>query len=138
MLAAVFAAWAITRFGSISVAAAWLRGERLVLEPARFDAGVLAAGETARLQLHVINFTDQSVRIIGGTSSCTCVATAGLPLDCPANATVEIPVTMRAPYGERTVRTTLSLYTDLPSAPPLLARLSIAGLKPAEATPNEE
>lgn len=133
VLAALFVAWALARFGSLPLAAAWLRGEPLVLQPATFDAGVLAAGETAKLQLRVVNFTGQSVRIVGGTSSCTCVATEGLPLDCPANAAVEIPVTMRAPYGERTVRTTLSLYTDLPSASPLLARLSIAGSKPPEA-----
>lgn len=105
---------------------------RLALAPASFDAGAVAPGQTTRMSLHVTNLTDRTVRLVGGTSSCSCVATETLPADCPAMGAIDVPVVIRAPVAGKTVHASVSLFSDLANEPPLTASLTISGAESAD------
>jgi Methylamine utilisation protein MauE len=67
-------------FGSADAALAHLRGERVSVRPAFVDIGSGVPGQTFEATVELVNRTDRPVRIIGGTSDCSCVTTDELPL----------------------------------------------------------
>jgi hypothetical protein len=83
---------AVVIFGSPVSALAWLRGERVVLEPAVFDLGPCQTGERHAVELRLRNRSEEPVRAIGGTTSCVCVATKGFPIDVPPGEERTVPV----------------------------------------------
>lgn len=84
-------------FGSIDAALAGMRGERLSVQPALVDVGVGAPGETLLAKVRLINRTDKPIRVIGGTSDCSCTVIADLPVDVAPGETRSISVAVRLP-----------------------------------------
>lgn len=74
---------AFLHFGSVGAALAALRGEEVSVRPALVEAGEGAPGERLQASVELVNWTDRTIRIVGGTSDCSCVATADLPLSIP-------------------------------------------------------
>lgn len=70
-------------FGSFDAALAYLRGERISVRPGFIDLGSGAPGQTMEASVELVNRTDKLVRIVGGTSDCSCVTTADLPIALP-------------------------------------------------------
>ena len=75
----VLFAGTITVFGSVTSAIGWFQGVRVVANPAVLELGDCAIGARHDLLLQVSNQRHAPVRIVGGTTTCTCVATEGLP-----------------------------------------------------------
>lgn len=93
------------RYGSLDAALAHLRGERVSIRPGVVDMGRGAPGQSLEGSVELVNRTWESVRIIGGTSDCSCVATDDLPV-------------ILAPGESRLV----SLRVALPGSPGLFTR----------------
>lgn len=111
-------------YGSPEAALARLRGEALTVDRGFIDCGAGKPGETLEASIVVRNWTDHPVRIYGGTSDCSCVATKGLPLTIPAGGAAVVPVRMRVPQsvpGAFTRRA--ELITDCKEQPVIRLRL---------------
>jgi hypothetical protein len=67
-------------FGSADNALERLRGERLSVRPTLVDFGEAAPGQTLERTVTLVNHTDHAIRVNGGTSDCSCVTTADLPV----------------------------------------------------------
>src|SRR5262245_60616077 len=67
ILLAVFAAIGAAAFGSPAAALAYLRGDRLTVEPRLVDIGEGHVGETKQVVVHLRNWTDRPIRVVGGT-----------------------------------------------------------------------
>jgi hypothetical protein len=78
------------------------KGDVLLLRPAVLDFGEGVVGQKVTKQIVITNVTDQPIRLIGGTSGCSCTATEGLPVDVPANGqvTLDIHLTFKGTVGE--------------------------------------
>ncbi|HZZ81867.1 MAG TPA: hypothetical protein VFE62_25425 [Gemmataceae bacterium] len=61
--------------GSTQAALAYLRAEEVSISPHRVDMGEGQPGEMREAVLELRNWGDNPVRIYGGTSDCSCVAT---------------------------------------------------------------
>jgi hypothetical protein len=107
-------------FGSVDTALARLRGEVLGTTPALLDFGAAPTGTTVEQTLTVRNYSPGAVRLIGGTSDCSCLATQDLPVTIAAGDQVEIRVKLRVPQSETGQLTrTIELLSDNPKQPRL-------------------
>jgi len=75
-------------------ALARLRGESIGVEPTVSDVGSAIAGTHRDFAIELINHTDHSVRIVGGTTTCGCIATRDLPVELPPHEARSITVQM--------------------------------------------
>jgi len=62
------------------VLARWT-GEPVVMHPPIVDTDTGVADEQKTLTVSLTNVSSESVRIIGGSVSCSCTTTAGLPVN---------------------------------------------------------
>lgn len=85
------------RHGSIDVALANLRNERLSVYPATLDMGEGTAGKTVESHLELSNRTDHPIRVIGGTSDCSCTVLGDLPVKIPPHDSRSIIVQVHLP-----------------------------------------
>ncbi len=67
-------------FGSLDAALAHVRGERVSVRPGVVDLGSRVPGQSVEATVELGNRTDKPVRIVGGTSDCSCVTTSDLPV----------------------------------------------------------
>jgi hypothetical protein len=82
-------------YGSPEAALARLRGESVVVKPEYVDCGTGKPGDTLESVIDVHNWSDLPIRVYGGTSDCSCIATKGLPLTLPRGESRTIPVILR-------------------------------------------
>ncbi len=82
-------------FGSVPAAIAYLRGERISIQPRLADVGTGEAGTERQVTLEVTNWTDQPVRLIGGTQDCSCTVLADLPITIPPLEARSVAVNIR-------------------------------------------
>lgn len=87
-------------YGSPSKAWARLRDESLDVTPEYVDCGEGKPGEKLKGTVSLSNWTEEPVLIYGGTSDCSCVTTAGLPVTIPPNGSQEIPLWLRVPQSK--------------------------------------
>lgn len=109
------AAWgaAVSICGSTECALARLRGETLFVSPSRLDFGAGDADETLVATVVVHNLSDRPIRLVGGTSDCSCVAANGLPCTIPPRESRTIPIQLKmigAPGSS--VKRSAVLWTD--------------------------
>jgi hypothetical protein len=83
---------AVWIYGSPAAALARLRDEALTADPRYLDFGTGRAGMALDASVEVHNWTDRPVRVIGGTSDCTCVTTIGLPTTIAAGESRILPL----------------------------------------------
>ncbi|MFT3881507.1 MAG: DUF1573 domain-containing protein [Gemmatales bacterium] len=79
-----------------------LRGETLSVQPAVTQVGEGSQGESRVFQVILQNYSEKPIRVVGGTTSCTCVATADLPLTIPAgeNKTINVKINFSGSLGK--------------------------------------
>lgn len=97
LLFAVLLAVGYLMYGSADAVLASLRGDTITLSPRTADVGSGPAGEIKETTIEVRNLTDRDVRIVGGTSDCSCVVTKELPVVVPAGESRTIGVSLRLP-----------------------------------------
>ncbi len=102
LIAGVLGAGALVARGNTGtkLLARW-KGDQLLLQPAVLDFGEGIVGQKMTKQVVITNVTDKPIRLIGGTSGCSCTATEGLPVDVPANGqvTLDIHLTFKGTPG---------------------------------------
>ena len=116
--AIVLAAWtafAAVRYGSTEVAVAALQGKPLVVGSSLLDLGAVPADEGATGTVVIHNRSGGLVRLIGGSTDCTCTLIQDLPLDVPPGESRTVTVGFRAPAGAGNFRHTGTIWTDCQS-----------------------
>jgi hypothetical protein len=100
VILAIVAAWAIHRFGSLSKAASYLAGERLLADSRIKTIGTVEVGWRGRVGFSVKNVSNDPVTIFGARSSCTCaVVDAELPVSLPPGHAYTLNVNLN-PYAK--------------------------------------
>jgi len=119
-------------FGSVSAAVAKLRGES-VDAPEYLNLGTGTPGQTLQATADVTNYTNETIRLIGGTSDCACITTATMPLTIEPSATAVVSVSLRIPPNTNTgtLTRTAEFWTDCPGRRTIKLRLG-ATVVPAE------
>lgn len=84
-----------TLFDSPAAAIAYFRGERLSVSPRLVDLGAGGSGAELEARIQVSNWTNQAVRLIGGTRDCSCTVLEDLPVTIPARETRAVVVRVR-------------------------------------------
>src|SRR5262249_6177654 len=78
-------------FGSVPAAIAYFRGERVSAQRlVEVEDGCV--GESHRVCIAIANWTDKPIRLIGGSSDCSCTILEDLPVVIPALETRAVPV----------------------------------------------
>lgn len=90
-------AFGIYQYDSPDTALARLRGEAVVVEGAPIDFGTAAPGDRIESVVRARNLSDHPIRLIGGTSDCSCLSTEGLPVTIGPGEAAEVPVTLVVP-----------------------------------------
>lgn len=88
--------WGVAHFGfgSVPEALAYLRGDRVSVQPRLVNLGEGQPGELRQIAVEVANWTDKPVRVIGASRDCSC-SVDGLPLTIPAKQRRPITLTLR-------------------------------------------
>lgn len=100
------------KYGSPFEALIQARGEPIVVEPSVSQVDEAVAGEKRTFTLRISNHQDRSVRIMGGTTTCSCITTDDLPITVPPNESR--PIMVRIRFGGRpgSFQHSFVLYTD--------------------------
>ena len=100
-------------YGSPQAALARLRGEPITVTPVPVDLGTGTPGMKLESRVEVKNWSDRTVRLVGGTSDCSCVTHRDLPVAIPPGESRWVTIEMRVPpanSGRLTKRA--ELFTD--------------------------
>ena len=92
-------------YGSPAAALAKLRGDTVSVSSEYLDFGSGSPGETLNSVIRVHNWTDQPVKIIGGSSDCSCATTLDLPVIIPPGKSVELTIQLILPQSHSGVFT---------------------------------
>ncbi len=92
----------------------YLRGQRVFTREATVDYGAIPAGGVGEARVEVVNLTSTPVRVVGGTSDCSCTAVKDLPVEVPPGGSVTVAVRLKAPDATGNFQRTAWLWTDAP------------------------
>jgi len=113
---AVLAVGGVLTFGSLDAAVARLRGQPLTVSPTTIDFGNGKPGELLSAPLTVRNFSSEPVRLIGGTSDCSCITTTDMPVTVPPGASATIEVKFKVPSASAgELNRSVEVLTDCPN-----------------------
>jgi hypothetical protein len=101
---------------------AQLRGEVVAVSPAVTEVGEGTAGEQREFTIRLTNYTARPVRVLGGTTTCSCIATQDLPVEIAPNQSQELKVRIRFVGSPGRFQHRFALYTDSPETPWVVAR----------------
>ncbi|MFL5330307.1 MAG: MauE/DoxX family redox-associated membrane protein [Gemmataceae bacterium] len=99
-------------YGSPHGAVAHLRGETVGVSPEATDLGTGKRGDFRTITLDVTNYHDKKIRIVGGTSDCSCIATDDLPIDVSPKETRPINVRVKFTGTPGVFRRSFVLFAD--------------------------
>lgn len=99
------------KFGSTAAALAHLRGESISLYPRLVDVGDGTPGEIRESVVELVNRTDETVRVVGGTSDCSCVATDNLPASIAPGESRFLTVKIKMPHDPGMFTRSATLFT---------------------------
>jgi hypothetical protein len=117
LILTLLAVGAWLRYGSLEAALARLHGQSLYA-PTYVDFGSASAGQELVQDIILTNWTDAPIRVIGGTSDCSCVTTSSLPLTIPPGERRAVRVVLRPPGAVRGWLTRRAeLWTDCERQP---------------------
>jgi hypothetical protein len=103
---------AVLVFGSVDAAFARLTGDFLPAEPEHVDFGSGSPGQLLHAHVTLRNRTGQPIRLIGGTSDCTCITTEGLPVIISPGESRSIPIRVVVPKSSGVFTRMVELWTD--------------------------
>lgn len=98
-----------------------IRGQTVVAAPVQTDVGTGPPGPAQPFIITLYNRGRQSVRIVGGTTDCGCLATSDLPVSIAPGGQVEIRVQFKRTGKPGVFRRGFWLYTDAPRQPFVVA-----------------
>ena len=106
-------------YGSPEAALARLRGDSLLVEP-HLDLGAGKPGSVLEANAIIRNISDHPIRLVGGTSDCSCTSIRDLPVSIGPGESASVGIQMNVPPadGGRLSRT-VTLRTDEPAQPVL-------------------
>jgi hypothetical protein len=113
LIVSVVALGLVLWHGSLRSALAHIRGETIVVNPGVVELGNGKAGEVRMVSLELTNYHEKPVRIVGGTSDCSCIATQDLPMDIPVNESRTIRVQVKFTGTPGVIRRRFSLFADI-------------------------
>ncbi|MBX6314539.1 MAG: DUF1573 domain-containing protein [Isosphaeraceae bacterium] len=116
-------AWAYLRFGSITAALAYVRGDRLIADRYTPSFGRLEPGQSRDLVLHVTNLAARPITILGARTSCTCAAADGLPVTIQPGVKQPLKIRVWGKPKSGAVVEKLHFYTDDPAQPELIIQV---------------
>ena len=100
-------------FGSLPNALAKIRGESLGA-PQYLDFGTTPPGHLLEQAITITNYTNDPVRLIGGTSDCSCITTSTMPITISPgesqSVTIKLKVVVTTGSGQLT--RTAEIWTD--------------------------
>jgi hypothetical protein len=126
---------AITRFGSIPTALAYVAGERLLVDSPSKSFGTVDAGAEPVVPFTVQNRSDHAVKIIGARTSCTCTIVANLPMTIPPGGSLDVPISVKTSRLKGQVSVTVRVYSDDPRRAELV--LNVEGFIRTQTSPPE-
>jgi hypothetical protein len=91
---------------------AQLRGESITVEPPVTYVGEGRAGDVRNFTIELTNHAAHAIHCIGGTTSCSCIATRDFPVELRPAETRPIQVTMRFRGGGGLFQHRFVFYTD--------------------------
>jgi hypothetical protein len=106
------------------VALARLRGEDVVAAPLVWDLGNGQPGESRTYALKLHNFAAQPVRVVGGTTTCACLATADLPITLAPGEARSINIKVKFTGSPGRFQHRFELFTDHARHRVLVARFA--------------
>ena len=110
-------------FGSLEAAVANLRGDALSATP-HVDFGTGKPGDSLEATVTVTNWTNQPIRVIGGTSDCSCTAIGELPVTVPPHGSRAITMRLTIPPTQSGAFARAALlWTDAEKQPTIRFRL---------------
>ena len=126
-------------FGSPEAALAYVRGESLSIRPNIAHVGSGEPGQTVQTSVEIVNRTNRPMRIFGGTSDCSCVATTDLPITLAPGESRQVVVKVRLPDSPGFFNRKAWFWTDCDDARTVLFGLSgkIDPPTTASASPTE-
>jgi hypothetical protein len=111
-------------YGSPAAALARLRGESLTVADPYLDFGTGKPGNKLEATATIRNWSDRPVRLIGGTSDCSCTALADLPLTVEPGGFARLQIQLNVPVtAQGQLTRTVFLYTDCPDQPAVSFRI---------------
>jgi hypothetical protein len=111
-------------FANPAEALAWFRGEAITVDPAVSDVGKGEPGEERTFRVQLTNRTNRPIRLVGGTTTCSCIATRDLPLALAEGETGAIEVSVRFVGSQGRFQHHFVLLTDDEKQPEVVARFS--------------
>ncbi len=125
---ATLTAVGVAYYGSPAAALAHLRGDTLTVDRTHLDFGHGKAGDVLTQPVLVTNWTGEPLRIVGGTSDCSCVTTNDLPITLSAGEAKALTINYKVPRTDQAGMTsrTAVLFTDSPKQPTLTLTLSVS------------
>ncbi len=114
---------------------AWLRGQPLLVHPFLSELGEGRPGEWRAFRLQILNFSDQPVRILGGSQNCSVQATETMPVSIPAGGSAELTVLGRFTGEPGRFQQQFVWYTDLRQQPVIFARFPGRVVEPSQSEP---
>jgi hypothetical protein len=108
-------------YGSPYEALLHVRGESITVEPSVTQVGDGIAGEQRTFTVQLSNHQVRPVKILGGTTTCSCIATDDLPITVPLkdSRSITIRITFRGNPGR--FQHSFVLYTDEEMQPTVTA-----------------
>jgi hypothetical protein len=104
-------------YGSPAQALARLRGDVVTVESGYVDFGVGEPRQVLETRVRVRNWSDRPVRLVGGTSDCSCITTQELPKVIQPSESLELAVFLRVlPSGPGLYERNAEIWTDDPRA----------------------
>lgn len=111
--------------GSPWAALSLLRGGPIAATPAHLDLGSGTVGTQLTSQVVLNNWSDRPIRVIGGTSDCSCVTHADLPVTIPPGESRPVTIVLRVPPSPAGRMTRVAeLFTDYDQQPKIHLTLS--------------
>ena len=122
-----FAAWSAIRFGGLEDAIQYLRGHEIVAVSTVISLGTQPNGTHCPVKIRLRNLSDKPIRVVGASTSCSCVATSNPPVLIGARQSAVLDATL-AIEGEPSskVEQTIDYYTEALRTPRI--RISLEGV----------
>jgi hypothetical protein len=119
----ILVALAYARYGSLEAALVNLRGESLVVVPAKMDLGKGKKNERRTIHFEIKNLGREMATVVGGSSDCSCATVNGLPLKVPPGKKVDVKVGISFPIDGDEFSHIVVFYTDVAQQGVLATRI---------------
>jgi len=116
---------ALSRFGSLGSALAYLEGQRLIADRRSVSFGEVEQGHRPVVTFELMNTSERNISILGAKTLCTCVLVENVPLSLPPKSRRAIQVAVKTDSRTGPIDETIYLFTDFPKQPKL--GLSVRG-----------